>query len=437
MRVLREPPVSDALTRAIERAGTPLHDPRSLDPLLDRVGSANRVLLGEASHGTSEYYTWRAEITKRLITEKGFRFVAVEGDWPACMELNRYVRGESERESAHEALRAFHRWPTWMWANQEVENLAEWMRGHNARLPAKERIGFYGLDVYSLWESMEAVLGWLRENQHEALPAAMRAFECFEPYGRDEQGYAAAASGWVPRSCEKEVVKLLDQMRNDSLGRDDEAFDAEQNALVLKNAENYYRIMVAGGPDSWNLRDTHMHETFERLMDHNGPDARGIAWEHNTHIGDARHTDMAAAGMHNIGQLAREASGEDDVVLVGFGTHRGSVIAGRYWGGAMRRMDVPPARPDSWEDALHLATPGDQLLMMDALRDDDAAMEWRGHRAIGVVYEASRESWGNYVPSVLPQRYDAFLHIDETRALEPLHVPVAEGEVAETWPFGT
>ena len=305
------------------------------------------------------YYRWRARISQRLIREKGFSFIAVEGDWPDCYRVNRYVKGLPDSGAdAREVLHAFDRWPTWMWANEEVVELAEWLRGYNDGQAEDRKVGFFGLDVYSLWESLYAVLGYLRKADPSALPAARRAFRCFQPFGEDVQAYARATA-MVPTSCEDEVIDLLEELRRrEPRYRDDgseEYFAAEQNALVVKGAEAYYRAMVRGGPESWNIRDRHMTETLERLMRHHGPDARAIVWEHNTHIGDARATDMADDGMVNVGQLVRERHAGEGVVLVGFGSYRGSVIAGDEWEAPMESMRVPPGREGSWEDILHRA----------------------------------------------------------------------------------
>lgn len=436
---------------ALAAAWRPLADDADLDPIVDRVGDARLVLLGEASHGTSEFYTWRDRISRRLIQEKGFDFVAVEGDWPDCYEVNRYVRAlPGAGASAHDVLHAFARWPTWMWANREVVAFAEWLRRRNDGQPPERRTGFFGLDVYSLWESMEAVLGYLEGVDAEAAERARQAYGCFDPYANDVQEYAFA-SRYVPQSCEEEVVGILRELRAkarrylrapddepDGLLRREALFDAQQNALVAKNAEAYYRIMVRGGPASWNLRDTHMTDTLERLLAHHGTGSRGIVWEHNTHVGDARATDMAAGGMVNVGQLARERWGADDVVLVGFSSHSGSVIAGRWWGAPMERMIVPPARTGSWEDVVHELRDGkDGFIATDGLRDVRSARERRGHRAIGVVYNPAQEKHGNYVPTVLPDRYDIVLHVDRSAALSPLHYEAEQdGEPPETFPSG-
>lgn len=437
---------SDQLISVIRDAALPLASPDDLDPLLERIGDARCVLLGEATHGTSEFYTWRAAISERLIRERGFSFIAVEGDWPDCYRVNRYVKARPHCDgSANEVLHAFERWPTWMWANREVERLITWLRAHDDALPEDARIGFYGLDVYSLWDSLGEVVRYLETVDPEAARSASRAYECFEPYHEDAQEYARATA-YVPAHCADEVVAMLQAVRGqarqyEESGRD-AYFNAEQNALVTRNAERYYRTMVRGGPASWNIRDTHMVETLERLLAHHGPTSKAIVWEHNTHVGDARFTDMARGGMINVGQLVRQRHEAEGVVIVGFGTHRGAVIAGEGWGEPMCRMRVPDARAGSTEDLLHRALGGDGLLLFADGDEERAAAsraldETRGHRAIGVVYDPDVEHWGNYVPTNLASRYDAFVFIDETHAVDPIHMPVlVDGEPPETYPSG-
>ncbi len=432
--------VNPSLTAQVRTLARPL-DEHALDALLDRIGDSRFVLLGEASHGTAEYYLWRARISRRLIEEKGFSFIAVEGDWPDCYCVNRHVKGRPDAGSdPYEVLRAFVRWPTWMWANEEIADLVHRLREHNEGLPEERKAGFYGLDVYSLWDSLYQVMAYLKKHDPAALPAARRAYQCFEPYGEDVQEYARATL-WVPDSCREQVVDLLRELRRRDgehpPGDREDYFVAEQNALVVQNAEAYYRAMIRGGAESWNIRDRHMTETLERLVRHHGPDARAIIWEHNTHIGDARYTDMAADGMVNVGQLVRERHGGAGVVLVGFTGHRGQVIAGREWDAPMERMPVPPARPGSWEDVLHEAVGQDGLLLFDEAARTEEMLAERGQRAIGVVYHPEFEHRGNYVPTVLPRRYDALLYFDETQALHPLHLPAEVGEeVPQTYPTG-
>lgn len=433
-------PISEEMLRSVHNLALPLDQAADLDPLIDRIGHARFVLLGEASHGTADYYNWRIEISRRLITEKGFTFIAVEGDWPDCYRVNRFIKGLSgDGESAHSVLHAFDRWPTWMWANEEVVALAKWLHTANVRRPRERQIGFYGLDVYSLWDSLYAVLSYLHKDRSAALTAAQHAMHCFEPYGEEAQDYARATQ-WVDASCENEVVDLLAALRRDrqfaSANHDEAHFNAEQNALIVKNAEHYYRTMVRGGPDSWNIRDEHMYETLDRLMMHHGPQSKAIVWAHNTHVGDARFTDMADDGMSNLGQMTRERRGDDGVVLVGFGSYRGAVIAGHGWDAPMKKLQVPPARENSWEDLLHRAGSSNKLLLTNAPGWDASLAAPRGHRAIGVVYHPERERYGNYVPTVLPRRYDAFLYIDRTAALHPLHLHTIHEELPETYPTG-
>jgi erythromycin esterase-like protein len=415
-------------------------DDRAIDALVDRIGDSRLVLLGEASHGTAEYYTWRARISRRLIEEKGFSFIAVEGDWPDCYRVNRYVKGRPDAgDDAREVLHAFARWPTWMWANEEIVELARWLRGYNDRRAEERKAGFYGLDVYSLWDSLYQVIGYVRMNQPSALAAARRAYRCFEPYGEDVQEYARATA-WVPTSCEDEVVALLQELRRreaTTVGGPEDHFVAEQNALMVKNAEAYYRAMIRGDTESWNVRDEHMAQTLDRLLCHHGPRARAIVSEHNTHIGDARYTDMAEEGMLNLGQLAHQRHAGEGVVLVGFAGYRRRVIASRAWEAPMERMKVPAARRGSWEDVLHQAVGQDSLLLFGDSARTEEMLRLRGQRAIGVVYHPEYERLGNYVPTVLPRRYDALLYFEDTDALHPLHLPPqVETEVPETYPSG-
>ncbi|OBG86326.1 protein-L-isoaspartate O-methyltransferase, partial [Mycobacterium sp. E3298] len=313
----------ERIMQAIERISMPFAGAEQADALVERAGRTRYVLLGEASHGTSEFYSERAALTKRLIKEHGFRLIAVEGDWPSCYRLNRYVKGYPDAgSSVREALRDFERWPTWMWANQEIVDLADWLRGHNEGVPPEQKVGFYGIDLYSLWESMDELLRYLANKQGAGLEAAKRAFECFEPFGREEQAYGISASLYG-EGCKEEVVALLrklqDKWKDAPDGDRENALSAELNALAVKGAEDYYSTMIRHDAESWNIRDRHMVTALEKLMDYHGPQARAVVWEHNTHIGDARATDMADEGMVNVGQLLREKRGTD-VYAVGFGS---------------------------------------------------------------------------------------------------------------------
>ncbi|WP_127529270.1 erythromycin esterase family protein [Paenibacillus kobensis] len=390
--------------------------------LIDRASSAKFVLLGEASHGTSEFYTDRAALSKRLITEYGYRFIAVEGDWPSCYTLNRYVKGcSAAAKDAREALMDFARWPSWMWLNREIVELAEWLRRYNADKPDAEKVGFYGIDIYSLWESMDEILKYLGTKEGADIEAAKRAFECFQPYGGDEQRYGVSAALYGEDSCEEEVVTLLrklqDKWKEAQPDDRENTLSAEMNAMAVQGGEAYYRTMIRHDAESWNVRDRHMVQAIEKLADFHGPQARAIIWEHNTHIGDARYTDMAADGMINVGQLLREKYGKD-VYAIGYGTYQGTVIAGRSWGAPSQEMKVPKAIEGSWEELLHRSGAENKLLLFEDGQPvlDDAIL---GNRAIGVVYHPERER-GNYVPTAVSKRYDAFIFLDETKALSPL-----------------
>lgn len=415
-----------------------LQNSKDLDALIEDIGDAQVVMLGEASHGTHEYYTWRTAITKRLIQEKGFNFIGVEGDWPDCYRINRYIKGY--KEGGHDIqtiLKAFDRWPTWMWANWEIAALAEWLHEFNSGRAVNKKVGFYGLDVYSLWDSMKEMLQYLEKEDATAAAAVKKAIKCFEPYEENEQLYARYSL--TEHSCRDKVLELLKEirLRAQFLDGDPEAgFNAEQNALIAVNAENYYRTMMGFDNESWNVRDRHMMETLDRLLTFHGKSSKAIVWEHNTHIGDARATDMKRGGMVNIGQLAREQYGINKVYLVGFGSYQGSVIAGEEWGALMEEMEVPPAREGSIEHQLHQQSSLDRYLLFnteDIQRKYESSIR---HRAIGVVYNPERERHGNYVPSVMSQRYDAFLFLDTTTALHPLHLQPHDEKMPETYPFG-
>lgn len=415
----------------VQRLGAP----SDLDPLLERVRDAQVVMIGEATHGSYDYYRIREQLTRRLIAECGFSFVAVEGDWPDCDRVHRSVTGAPGAVAEPQiALEAFERWPTWMWANAEVARFCRWLRAWNMERAEAARVGFHGLDVYSLWESMQAIFDYLGEEEPASLEVVQDAYRCFEPYGKRVEEYGAA-SRFVSARCEQEVIRLLARTREHAIADGSDAFSAWQNAEVVAGAERYYREMVAGGPGSWNVRDTHMADTLDRLLDHYGPGARGVVWAHNTHVGDARATDMAADGMVNIGQLARERHGADRVVLVGFGSFRGTVIAAPRWGSPAEVMVVPPARRGSLEHRLHELLPERAVLVFGGPDQPGWVTDPRDHRAIGVVYDPSLEAWGNYVPTRLGERYDAFIWCDESTALHPLPARAAPGEM-ETYPAG-
>ena len=415
--------MKEIIIQEIKDRAKPLQSNQDLHCLLEAVGNKPIVLLGEASHGTSEFYTWRAELTKRLILEKGFTSIAVEGDWPSCYEINRYIKGQAHQTAdlASLLVESFDRWPTWMWANREILSLVQWLKEYNQDKPAENKVGFYGLDVYSLWESMEEVIKYLQDaGYREELEIARRVYSCFEAHGRDPQMYGFN-SAFFSESCEDEVVQLLlnlQNKRNHTAQLTENNLSAEVNALVAVNAERYYRSMVRGGPESWNIRDHHMVEVINRILEHYGQQSKIIVWEHNTHIGDARATDMPAEGLVNVGQILREQKGWDGVYAIGFSSYSGSVIAGKAWGEPFEEIDVPPAQAGSWDAFLHEASAEDKILLFE--QDEALFSKEFGHRAIGVVYQPQYEQYGNYVSTRLSQRYNAVIFLDHTHALHPL-----------------
>jgi len=403
-----------------ERAQT-LETPADLDPLLARVGSARLVLLGEASHGTAEYYTWRAAISQRLITEKGFTFVAIEGDWPSAEHVNRFIRqAPGAAPDALSALAAFRRWPQWMWRNRETADFVNGLAEQNATRPDDQKISFYGIDLYAPHESMERVIDYIRNHAPDLVDDVQSAYRRLLAFGGDFHAYARLTQAGTHQGAAVQSVVDLLSLHHGRLQEQNPAayLDARQNAHAVKRAEMHFRAMANPHANSWNKRAEHMMATIRRLLEAHGPDAKGVIWAHNTHIGDARATDMAAMGMKNIGWLLREAYGPEQVVSVGFTTHRGTVLAGREWGAPVERMTIPPAQHGSIEDRLNRIGRSPLLLIFDAAAP--AGLLARiGHRAKGVVYTPETES-RQYVPSVLPRRYDAMIFIAETTALTPL-----------------
>jgi erythromycin esterase-like protein len=421
--------------------------------LLSMLGQARVALLGEASHGTHEFYAERAELTKRLIADHGFTAVVVEADWPDAWRVNRYVRGGSEDGSAEEALSGFERFPTWMWRNTVVRDFIEWLREHNRGLPPGRQAGFYGMDLYSLFASVRAVLDYLERVDPEAARRARYRYACFDHYGEDSQAYGYAASFGMQACCEDEVIQQLREMNRRAgdlpaaPGADRaEAFHAQQNARLVRNAEEYYRTMFRGRVSSWNLRDSHMVETLQALERHlaelAGTPPRMAVWAHNSHLGDASATELGEIGEWNVGQLARDRWGQD-AVLVGFSTHHGTVTAASEWDGAGERKRVRPGLPGSYEDLFHQAAEqlGAQRFWLP-LRGDAALAELlaprRLQRAIGVIYLPQSERMSHYFHTELAAQFDAMIHIDGTLALEPL-APEPEWhakEPPETYPSG-
>jgi erythromycin esterase-like protein/predicted phosphoribosyltransferase len=449
-RVTEMPTADSALIKALSETAYPLAgSARDYDPLVGRIGEARFALLGEASHGTHEFYCERAEITKRLITEKNFVAVAVEADWPDAYRLNRYVRGASDDVDAVEALADFRRFPTWMWRNKVVVEFIEWLRAYNDALPqGAEKVGFYGLDLYSLHASMKAVLRYLEKVDPEAAKKARERYSCFDHFGEDTQAYGLMTRLNLSKSCEEEVVNQLIELqrragqfaRSGGQFADDELFYAEQNARLVKNAEAYYRSVFLEEVSSWNLRDRHMAETLDALVTHlgrKGRRAKLAVWEHNSHLGDARATEMGQRGELNVGQLTREKYGHE-AVLVGFTTHHGTVTAASDWGKPAERKRVRPALAGSYEALFH-TTGRDRFLLIP--NDSDAMAQQlsapRLERAIGVIYRPETERQSHYFRARLTDQFDAVLHFDETRAVKPLETTAEweAGELPETFPF--
>jgi len=423
-------------------------DHRDYDALLARIGDARIVLLGEASHGTHEFYRERARITKRLVAEHGFTAVAIEGDWPDAYRVNRYVAGGRTDRDAEAALGGFRRFPTWMWRNADVLDFVGWLRTHNEALHHSARkVGFYGLDLYSLGASMEAVIAYLEEQDPRAATRARARYECLQPYGGDSAGYGQAVLLGVSEPCRRRVIEQLVELRRsageylsrDGLIAEDEYFFAEQNAAVVANAEEYYRTMFGDRAGSWNQRDRHMADTLDQLLAHldrHGGTARVVVWAHNSHVGDARATEMTHRGELNIGQLTRERHG-GDVVSVGFTTYTGSVTAASDWGEPAEHKRVRPALADSYEAVLHAThMPAFMLCPLGAGDSGRALLEPRLERAIGVIYRPETERQSHWFLASAPRQYDALIHIDSTRAVEPLErTPTWElHEPPETYP---
>jgi erythromycin esterase-like protein len=414
------------------------------DGILDLVGDAHFVLIGEASHGTHEFYQVRAEITKRLIAEKGFNAVAVEADWPDAYRVNRYVRGMSDDGEPVDALGDFVRFPTWMWRNADVLDFIGWLREFNDRVPAQEkRVGFYGVDLYSLFTSIEAVIRYLEKVDPAAADRARARYACFDHFGEDSQLYGYSTAYGASDSCENEVVaQLVDfrrkvaeySTRNGHIPPD-EAFFAEQNARLVANAERYYRSMFGGRVSSWNLRDEHMTDTIDALAAHlqrRTGEARVVVWEHNSHLGDAKANEMGRRGELNVGQLISERH-PGDARLIGFTTHDGTVTAASDWDGPAERKQVRPSLDGSWERLFHEVGIGQ--FWVD-VRNREPFLITRLERAIGVIYAPQTERMSHYFQAILGRQFDAVIHIDRTRALEPLERIQIEqtGELPETYP---
>jgi len=432
-------PRGEPLAHTIANAAEPFDAIESVElgALLDRIGNARVVLLGEASHGTSEFYRMREQISRALITRKGFNFIAIEGDWPDAARIDHYVR---HRETPPSEWTAFARFPVWMWRNKEVRGFVDWLRGHNALLKPNARVAFHGLDLYSLYASIRSVLEYLDEVDPPSAKVARLRYGCLTPWQADPATYGhAALTGSYP-TCENDVVRMLRDLlgkRQAYAARDGERFlDAVQNARLVANAERYYRIMYYGSRASWNLRDEHMFETLQTLFAYRGPNSKGIVWAHNSHIGDASATEMSARGEHNIGQLCRKQFGSQ-CYAIGFGTDHGTVAAASDWDGPMETKSVRPALQNSYERLCHETGVPRFMLSLRERGNTHARglVTPRLERAIGVIYRPETERASHYFEAVLPRQFDEYIWFDESRAVTPFRTEELEG-MPDTYPFG-
>jgi len=437
----------DPALDAVRRRAVPIDVDSDAKRVLDLIGDATLVLIGEASHGTHEFYRLRADITRALITTRGFNLVAVEADWPDAYRAHRWVRQAGSDATADEALSDFTRFPRWMWRNRVVVDFLSWLREWNAGRPERARTGFYGLDLYSLHRSIECVLHYLQQVDPEAAQRARRRYSCFDIFGEDVQSYGYATSLGLSRSCEDDVISQLVELRRraaDYATRDgriaaDDYFVAEQNARVVRNAEVYYRAMFRTSAESWNVRDQHMMSTLESLLAHvwrmNG-DARAVVWAHNSHLGDARATGMAARGELNLGQLARQRF-PGRSCHIGFTTHAGTVTAASGWDEPAELMTVRPSLPGSYERLFHDAGVPSFVLPLGDPALQSVLTGPRLERAIGVIYRPDTERASHYFTARLPAQFDIVIHIDATRAVEPLEKwSRHEVDLPETYPTG-
>jgi protein-L-isoaspartate(D-aspartate) O-methyltransferase len=411
----------------------------SLDSLLKRIGKSRLVLIGEASHGTSEFYRMRALITKRLIEEKNFNIIAAEADWPDAARIDHYVR---HRNTPPSEWTAFARFPTWMWRNAEVREFIDWLHDYNKALPYNDRTGFYGLDLYSLYNSARAVVDYLDEVDPDLAIVARSRYGCLSPWEADPAAYGHAALTGDYRDCEQNVVRMLAELQKKQMeyaNHDGERFlDASQNAQLVANAERYYRIMYYGSRASWNLRDSHMFDTLLNVMTFHGENAKAVVWAHNSHIGDASATEMSTRGEHNIGQLCREKFGEESY-SIGFGTDHGTVAAASNWDAPMEVKQVRPSHPQSYERLFHLTNKPGLILPLRAEQKGELYTQLskpRLERAIGVIYRPETELASHYFEAVLPRQFDEYIWIDQTKAITPISTAQLEG-VPDTYPFGT
>ncbi len=445
--------VSTVDTRAVEAIRTDHYPigaaPANYAPIMDLIGNARIVAIGEASHGTHEFYLHRAEITKQLIQEKGVTIVAVEADWPDAYRVNAYVQGRSDDEDANQALSGFLRFPTWMWRNTVVLDFVEWMREYNSTLPPnRPKAGFYGIDLYSLYTSVQEVIEYLERIDPDAAERARTRYSCFEHFAEDITSYGYAVVYGIQEPCEDDVVEQLLELQaraselamRDGRVAEDDYFYATQNARLVANAEAYYRTMFRGRESSWNLRDEHMADTLDALLEYHearNPQTKAAIWAHNSHLGDARATEMGQRGEWNVGQLMRERH-PGQCTLIGFTTHHGTVTAAKNWDWPAERMNVRPALPQSYEQLFHQTGIDNFFLnLQDSRQASRELMQPRLERAIGVIYRPETERASHYFRARLARQFDGVIHLDETQALEPLErTPLwIAGEPPLTFPF--
>ncbi len=436
--------------QTIAEAAVPWDEKKSGHPdLMKKIGAAPLVLIGEATHGTREFYRERAAITRELIEKKEFKAVAVEADWPDAYRINRYVRGLGRDSNAGEALEDFKRFPRWMWRNREVSEFIEWLRDYNSRFSSpEEKVGFYGLVLYSLYGSIDAVLTYLDKVDPEAAQRARFRYSCFDHFGEDPQSYGYASEFGLAKPCEEAALKQLQELneraylyvKQDGFSAQDEWFYAEQNASLVHDAEKYYRSLFQPGASSWNLRDRHMGKTLEALRKHlqkNNQPAHIAVWAHNSHVGDASATEMSERGELNVGQIIRSRYGAG-AYLIGFTTFTGTVAAASDWGRRVEKKRVLPALPGSYEDFFHQAGPKNFLLLLDGLPVQKALEEPRLERAIGVIYRPDSERLSHYFQARLARQFDAVIHFHQTQAVTPLDAgPEWDKDIVpETYPSG-
>ena len=438
--IQHRPRTSETLPGLIRAHGEAFDDVETADlaPMMERIGDAKVVLIGEASHGTSEFYRMRARITRRLIEEKGFTIVAAEADWPDAARIDHYVR---HRETPPSEWEAFARFPIWMWRNEEVRTFTDWLHGYNAPRAPKTRAGFYGLDLYSLFNSAKSIIDYLQDVDPDLARIARQRYGCLSPWEADPAAYGHAALTGAYRECEDEVVAVLVDLmkkRQDYAWNDGDRFlDAAQNAALVANAEKYYRIMYYGSRASWNLRDDHMFETLQNVLNFHGDGSRAVVWAHNSHIGDARATEMSHRGERNLGELCARGFGTDSF-RIGFGTDHGTVAAASDWNGPMEVKQVRPSHAQSYERQFHLTGLPGLILPLREGHKPVVVTELskpRLERAIGVIYRPETELASHYFEADLPRQFDEYIWIDETRAVTPLVTGQIKG-VPDTYPFG-